>query len=71
MLLPALIAAVLLSSSSPFCSGFEAGYVAGYCGGSATCLEPLVPLCPLPPLGQDSFAGGYRIGMLRGMAAAR
>lgn len=55
---------------SSFCSGWSAGYIAGHCYGKGySCLEPLVPLCPLARLGEDHFEGGYNRGFLRGLAS--
>lgn len=57
------------SADTPFCDGWAAGYVAGYCYQQYSCLEPLVPLCPLPRLGEDGYKDGYNRGFLAGLNA--
>lgn len=57
--------------ASGFCEGWENGYKSGYCYEKVNCLEPLVPLCPLPRLNEDSFKGGYERGFLAGLSAQR
>ena len=54
-----------------FCSGWEDGYAAGYCYQDYSCLAPLVPLCPLPRLGEDTYQGGYNRGFIAGMRARK
>ena len=57
--------------ASAFCDGWEHGYVAGYCYKQFGCLKPLVPLCPLPDLGENTYQGGYNRGFLAGLNAQR
>lgn len=57
--------------ASAFCEGWQEGYVAGYCYRKYTCLEPLVPLCPLPKLGETTYQDGYNRGFLEGLNAKR
>jgi hypothetical protein len=64
-----LIAATIILSSDGFCEGWEAGYKAGYCYQEYNCLAPLVPLCPLPRLGEENYQGGYNRGFLAGLNA--
>lgn len=54
--------------ASEFCDGFRVGYEKGYCYQEFSCLRPLVPLCPLPGLGESSFEDGYNRGFLDGIA---
>jgi hypothetical protein len=64
-------AALFAYGDTGFCEGWEAGYVAGYCYNQYSCLAPLVPLCPLPRLNEDSYQGGYNRGFLAGLNARR
>lgn len=66
-----LLSLSALAQDGGFCEGWEAGYVAGYCYQKYSCLEPLVPLCPLPRLGEDNYQGGYNRGFLVGLNARR
>ncbi|MBU1621739.1 MAG: hypothetical protein KJ604_19975 [Gammaproteobacteria bacterium] len=67
-----IIAFVAIATmASGFCDGWRAGYKAGYCYKKYTCLAPLVPLCPLPGLGEDTWLGGYNRGFLAGLAAQK
>jgi hypothetical protein len=52
-----------------FCEGWATGYKAGWCYRQNFCLAPLVPLCPLPNLGEDNYMGGYNRGFLVGLNA--
>jgi len=69
----AIVCSILLFSSlafaDAFCDGWEDGYKAGYCYRQYACLEPLVPLCPLPRLGEDTYQDGYNRGFLAGLNA--
>lgn len=51
-----------------FCLGFEVGYKSGWCLNDPACLEPLVPLCPLPLPDQDTYSAGLAIGVKQGVA---
>ena len=64
-----LIAGSLSAFGGAFCEGWSAGYKAGYCYRENFCLPPLVPLCPLPRLGEDGYQDGYNRGFLRGLNA--
>lgn len=52
--------------NSDFCDGWEKGYVRGYCYQDPNCIEPIVPLCPLPNLLEDTYQDGYDRGFLKG-----
>jgi len=55
--------------ASSFCEGWNGGYKAGYCYRQYGCLAPLVPLCPLPRLGENTYQEGYNRGFLAGLNA--
>lgn len=58
-------------AQSVYCQGWADGYKAGYCYGKFACLPPLVPLCPLPRLGESTYMDGYNRGFLAGLNARR
>lgn len=58
-----------IASASAFCDGWEDGYKARYCYRQYACLPPLVPLCPLPRLGEETYQDGYNRGFLAGLNA--
>ena len=58
----------LICNSDDYCDGWNDGYKSGWCYGRGYgCLEPLVPLCPLPRLGEDGYKAGYNRGFLQGI----
>lgn len=64
-----LVAAVSIASSaaaSGYCEGFAAGWKAAF--QNAGKIEGILPICPIPPIGQDTFQGGYQAGMLAALA---
>ncbi|MFN9847726.1 MAG: hypothetical protein ACK56C_05100 [Alphaproteobacteria bacterium] len=64
-----LIAAATLAtaaSASAFCDGFEAGWKSAFENRGK--LVQLTPLCPLAPLGRDTFQGGYEMGLLAALS---
>lgn len=69
--LAAICSIVIFTSTpvlaSPFCDGWTDGYKAGYCYRQSGCIEPLVPLCPLPHLGENTYQDGYNRGFLAGL----
>ena len=67
IILIVLAVATLATTYTDFCEGFRVGYKQGYCYGEYACLAPLVPLCPLPELGERSFQDGYNRGFLAGL----
>jgi hypothetical protein len=57
--------------ASEFCNGFKQGYITAYKQAKGTNLDPLVPMCPLPPLKgfgdpESDFEHGYTIGFRKG-----
>ncbi len=66
---PIVLLAPAVAQASAFCDGWEAGYKAGYCYRQFACLSPLVPLCPLPRLGESTYMDGYNRGFLAGLNA--
>ncbi len=59
-------------SVSDFDEGWEEGYCEGWKdvkGQFAIC--PNAPIAPIPPIGKDSYKGGYNMGFKAGMKAAR
>lgn len=51
---------------SDYCDGWEEGYKEGYCYQVDNCLEPLVPLCPLPLINESTYKHGYNRGFIKG-----
>ena len=49
-----------------YCSGWKGGYVQGWCHNIENCITPIVPICPLPSIGQDTYQNGYNDGFLKG-----
>lgn len=50
-----------------FCKGFDEGYCEGYKdvkGQFVVC--PVVPVCPVPEVGLDTYKGGYNAGFKAG-----
>ena len=63
----------LLSTSAiadDFCDGWFDGYVAGFCQGVFQCPEPMVPMCPMPEIGEDSYQDGFARGFIAGHESA-
>ena len=65
------IYSIALAWGSAFCEGWHDGYIAGYCYQKFGCLQPLVPLCPLPRIGENTYMHGYNRGFLAGLNAQR
>jgi hypothetical protein len=67
-----LFVTAALAFGSAFCDGWEDGYVAGYCYRQIYgCIQPIVPICPIPRIGEDSYQDGYNGGFLAGLNAQR
>lgn len=58
-----------LSFTSAFSEGWKEGYKSGYCYQVEGCLEPLVPLAPLPEAGFNTYKDGYNSGFIAGKKA--
>lgn len=56
----------LFYTQSDFNNGFKDGYVEGYCFRIYNCIEPLVPIPPLPRIGEDTYNDGYNVGFIKG-----
>ena len=50
-----------------FCEGFRTGYPEGYCYQVVGCIKPVIPVCPIPEPGQDSWKDGYNTGVAHGL----
>lgn len=58
-----------IASANQFCKGWDDGFKAGYCYQKYSCLDPLVPLCPLQTLrDEEGYQGGYNRGFVAGQA---
>lgn len=70
MLRTALAAVAVLTCALPapafagqgFCEGFSAGWRSAF--ENRGMIVGITPICPIPPIGRDTFAGGYEAGML-------
>jgi hypothetical protein len=67
----ALLSAHFALAGESFSRGFELGFDQGFkhVRGEFS-LPPVSPLPPIPPIGQDTFFGGYNAGFLQGIARA-
>lgn len=54
------------STEKTYCDGWEKGYIQGYCYEVIGCVKPIVPICPIPKVGQTSYDDGYNRGFLKG-----
>ena len=59
-----------VSSYTPFCDGWEAGYKAGWCYDverqqpDPLCYDPYVPYCPYAKPNETTYEHGYNRGFL-------
>jgi len=54
-----------------YCDGWEDGYKAGWCYEVVGCVDPIVPVCPVPTVNCNSgYKCGYNRGFKAGMKAA-
>lgn len=60
---------VSLAFASSFCDGWAAGYKAGYCYQKYGCISPMIPICPIPNVGENTYQDGYNRGFATGMKA--
>lgn len=58
-----------LAWADDFCDGWYDGYIAGYCHNQFQCMEPMVPMCPMQNMGEESYQDGYNRGFLAGYHA--
>ena len=72
-LLLLLFAILALSfASSDFTDGYSDGYCSGYKsikGDFVVC--PVTPVAPVPPVGKDTYRGGYDLGFVAGRNKAK
>lgn len=61
----ALVASAAAAQSA-FCAGWAAGWEAAY--RNRNMIPAVAPVCPIPPIGGDSFEVGYERGMLAALA---
>ena len=53
--------------SDEYCSGWDSGYKQGWCYGRGVgCIEPIVPICPIPRINESTFQDGYNRGFIQG-----
>jgi hypothetical protein len=52
-----------------FCSGWKDGYINGWCYGDRFCIPPIVPICPVPRIGESTYTDGYNRGFIVGKGA--
>ena len=50
-----------------YCLGWEKGYVAGACYNDPFCIEPVVPICPVPFPNFTEYKDGYQRGFKEGL----
>lgn len=59
-------------TKTAFCEGWEEGYCEGWKdvkGQFSIC--PIAPICPIPPVGKNTYKGGYNMGFKAGMKKAK
>lgn len=62
----ALTPAAALADQNAYCAGFAAGWRAAFENHHK--LVQITPICPIPPVGRDTFEGGFEAGMLAALA---
>ena len=62
-----LLGIFCLSSNTDFCSGWNDGYSAGYCYEEDFCIPPILPICPVPFVGKDTYEDGFERGFTEGL----
>jgi len=60
--------ATIKNTTSDFCDGFEKGYKAGWCYQIVGCIDPIIPVCPVPNVNENSEQDGYNKGFVQGRA---
>ncbi len=56
----------LFTFGNTYCDGWEEGYKEGYCYEIVNCIEPVIPVCPTPEIGFDTYQDGYNRGFKKG-----
>lgn len=57
---------VSFTKVNTYCDGWEKGYVRGYCYKVQNCIEPIVPTCPIPEIGFETYQDGLDRGFVEG-----
>jgi len=60
-----------LAYGTSFSDGWRDGYIEGYCYRQYACITPLVPIAPIPEIGERTYMDGYKRGFLDGLHARR
>lgn len=58
---------LIILNTSDYCKGWEEGYKQGWCHNIINCIEPIVPVCPIPEIECNS---GYKCGYNRAFQQA-
>lgn len=66
-----IFTSMAIAFGSAFCEGWHDGYVAGYCYQKFACIPPIVPICPIPRIGEYTYIHGYNRGFLAGLGIRR
>jgi hypothetical protein len=56
-------------TEATYCEGWESGYEQGWCYEVPGCIIPVVPVCPVPKVNQDTYTDGYNRGFTKGKAS--
>lgn len=54
-------------NESEFCTGYKKVYAKGWCYQQVGCPPPAPPVCPVPPVNQNNYEGGYDLGFLQAL----
>lgn len=57
---------ILAFTTKTYCDGWEKGYKRGYCYKVQNCIEPIVPTCPIPEIGFETYQDGLDRGFVEG-----
>lgn len=52
--------------NSSYCKGWSVGYTEGWCYPQYNCIAPIVPICPIPKVNQNTYQDGYNRGFIKG-----
>lgn len=61
-----IITPLFIKNEKTFCDGWEEGYKAGWCFEIVNCIEPVVPVCPVPEVFENTYKDGYNRGFTEG-----